>query len=344
MRREKGLAMKIFITCINGLIGAAPYAQAMVSDIAHQLGFRNMGIYVYDSKGESSESLSSRYDGIISSISPGDIIFFQHPTWNILKFEEGLIKRVKAYGGRVIIIVHDLEPLMFETSRFMLDFVIEIFNLAEALVVPSYNMKIFLMDNGIRTKMKFVVQEIWDYTTDIQFAQFPIYKKEIHFAGNPSKFLFCQQWNFNMPLKVYTSEECAGENVNVQVMGRMDPSSLLLELAKGGFGLVWYGDDYWRQYMKYNNSLKLSTYLAAGIPVIVPKGISNQYLIEKNHLGLVEDSLAEAVEKVKNMKEADYGGYVRSVKEFAPLIRNGYFTKRFLIDAVHLLMRQDMPD
>lgn len=334
--------MKIFITCINGLGGTASYAQSMVSDIAHQLGFRNMGIYVYDSKGESAESLSSRYDGIISGISPGDIIFFQHPTWNNLKFEEGLIRRIKAYGGRVIIVVHDLEPLMFETSRFMLDFVIEILNSAEALVVPSCNMKKFLLDNGIRTKMKFAVQEIWDYTTDIQFAQFPMYKKEIHFAGDPSKFLFCQRWNFNMPLKVYTSEGCAGKYV--QVMGRMDSSSLLLELAKGGFGLVWYGDDYLRQYLKYNNSLKISTYLAAGIPVIVPRGISNQYLIEKNHLGLVEDSLAEAVEKVRDMKEADYRGYVRSVREFAPLIRNGYFTKRFLIDAVHLLMRQDLSD
>lgn len=334
--------MKIFITCINGLVGTAAYAQAMVSDIAHQLGFRNMGIYVYDPKEESTESLSSRYDGIIASISPGDIIFFQHPTWNSLKFEEGLIERIKAYGGRVIIVVHDLEPLMFETSRFMLDFVINIFNSAEALVVPSYSMKKFLMDHGIRTKMRFVVQEIWDHTTDIQATQSPMYKKEIHFAGDPSKFLFCQRWNFDMPLKIYTAEGCAGENA--QVMGRMDPGSLLLELAKGGFGLVWYGDDLWRQYMKYNDSFKLSTYLAAGIPVIVPRGISNQYLIEKDHLGLVEDSLAEAVEKVRDMKEADYEGYVRNVKEFAPLIRNGYFTKRFLIDAVHQLMRQDLSD
>lgn len=94
--------MKIFITCINGLSGAAQYAQTMVSDIAHQLGFRNMGIFYYNSREESAESLSSRYDGIIASISPGDIVFFQHPTWHQLRFEEGLIRRIKAYGGRVV--------------------------------------------------------------------------------------------------------------------------------------------------------------------------------------------------------------------------------------------------
>ena len=121
----------------------------------------------------------------------------------------------------------------------------------------------------------------------------------------------------------------------------MDSSSLLLELAKGGFGLVWYGDEYWHQYMKYNNTFKLSTYLAAGIPVIVPKGISNQYLIEKNHLGLVMDSLDEAEEKVRNMEEVEYQEYVQYVQHFAPLIRNGYFTKKFLIDAIHALLRDN---
>lgn len=336
------MAMKVFITCMNRLGGAAGHAQEMVSDIAHRLGFRNMGIFLYNSSKESAQSLSSRYDGIIASISPGDIVFFQHPTWHQLKFEEGLINRIKAYGGRVIIVVHDIEALMIEGSRFMLGYVIGLFNSAEVLVVPSYSMISFLRENGIRENMKFVVQELWDYTTDIRFSQAPRLKKEIHFAGSPVKFSFPQQWNYDIPLKVYAEEPCTGENA--QGMGWMDSSSLLLELSKGGFGLVWYGNEYWRQYMKYNNSFKLSNYLAAGIPVIVPRGISNQYLIEKNHLGLVADSLEEAVEWIRNMGETEYREYVRHVKKFAPLIRNGYFTKRFLIDAIQTLMREDMTD
>lgn len=332
--------MRVFITCTNGLGGAAQDAQEMVSNIGHQLGFRNMGIYVYDSREESAESLSSRYDGIIASISPGDVVFFQHPTWNQLKFEEGLINRIKAYGGRIVIVVHDVEALMIESSRFMLKDVIGIFSSAEVLVVPSYSMKKFLQDNGIRKNMKFAVQEIWDYTADIRVSQMPKFQKEMHFVGSPSKFLFPQYWNYDIPLKVYTSEQCTGENV--QIMGWMEPGSLLLELSKGGFGLVWYGNEYWHQYMKYNNTIKLSAYLAAGIPVIVPRGISNQYLIEENHLGLIVDTLDEAVEYVRNMGEAEYQEYVQHVRSFSPLIRNGYFIKRFLIDAIQILMRADM--
>lgn len=334
--------MKVFITCLNGLGDTAQYAQVMVSDIAHQLGFRNMGIFFYNSREESDQSLSSRYDGIIASISPGDIVFFQHPTWHPLKFEEGLINRIKAYGGRIIMVVHDVEPLMIESSRFMMEYVINLYNSAEVLIVPSFAMKQFLQDNGIRKDMKFAVQEIWDYTTDIQFPQLPQFQKQIHFAGNPSKFLFPNQWGYDIPLKLYTSEQCTGQNV--ERMGWMNTSNLLLEIAKGGFGLVWYGDEYWHQYMRYNNSFKLSTYLAAGIPVIVPKGISNQYLIEKNHLGLVVDNLDEAVEQIKNMEESAYLEYVQHVRKISLLIRNGYFTKKFLIDAVHLLMRQDLTE
>lgn len=334
--------MKIFITCINGILGAAQEAQSMVSNIAHQLGFRNMGIYVYDSSEESAVSLSARYDGIIASISSGDIVFFQHPTWNQLKFEEGLIKRIKAYGGRIVIVIHDVESLMIENSRFMLRYAIELFNTAEVLVVPSYAMIKFLQENGIRDNIKFVVQELWDYTTDVCSSNIPEFQKEIHFAGKPSKFLFPLQWNYDVPLKVYSREQCTGKNV--QAMGWMEPSSLLRELSKGGFGLVWYGNEYWHEYMRYNNTLKLSTYLAAGIPVIAPRGISNQYLIEKNQLGMIVDSLEEAVEQVKSMEERQYREYVRHVLDFAPLIRNGYFTKRFLIDSIHALLRDDMKD
>ncbi len=333
--------MKAFITCINGMIGAAKEAQDMVSEIAHQMGFRNMGIFYYDSREESEERLSARFDGIIAGISPGDVVFFQYPTWNHIRFEEGLLRRINAYGGRVVIVVHDIEALMIESSRFMLGYMITLLNFAEVLVVPSYAMIDCLRDNGIRENMKFVVQEIWDYTTELRFSQEPKFQKEIHFAGSPSKFLFPQQWDFDVPLKLYTSEQCTGENV--QVMGWMERAALLLELSKGGFGLVWYGSEYWHEYMKYNNTIKLSAYLAAGIPVIVPRGISNQYLIEGNHLGFVVDSLEEAVERVKNMGEAEYQEYVRHVGNFAPLIRNGYFTKKFLIDAIQTLLREDIP-
>ena len=105
--------------------------------------------------------------------------------------------------------------------------------------------------------------------------------------------------------------------------------------------MLWYKNEYWHQYMRYNNTTKLSTYLVAGIPVIVPRGISNQYIIEGNHLGLVVDSLEEAIEKVQNITEQEYQEYAYHVRKFAILLRDGYLTRKLLTEAVHLIIRED---
>lgn len=335
--------MSVYITNRNGgaVDDIAQYAQRQTAEIAHQLGYKEMGIYAYNANVERDELLSVRLDGIIAGIQwKKDIVVYQFPSWNGGRFDLALMERIKAYGCRVIIFIQDVEALMFDYAQYLLPSLINLYNQAEVLVVPSYAMKNFLLENGVRKGMKVVVQEIWDYTTGIHFTALPKFKREIHFAGNPEKFLFPNKWDYDIPLRLYSSLPCTGKNV--QEMGWMEPDALLLELAKGGFGLLWYGDDFWRQYMGYNNSMKLSTYLAAGIPVIVPQGISNQYLIEKNRLGIVVNSLEEAVDGVRNITEEEYREYAESVGRFAMLLRNGYFTKKLLVEAVHLLFRDDM--
>ncbi len=336
----------LYITKTSGGIieDTAQYAQQQTAEIAHQMGYREMGIYRYNADAERDEILSARLDGIIAGLTwrNKDIVVCQLPSWNGVRFDRRLVRRIKTYHCHVIIFIQDVQALMFESNQYLLPDLVDLYNQAEVLIVPSHAMKKFLLENGIREGMKIVVQEIWDYTTDIHFTGPPKFKKEIHFAGNPEKFLFPNKWDYDILLKLYSDKPCTGKNV--QSIGWIEPSALLLELKKGGFGLLWYGDDFWHQYMSYNNSMKLSTYLAAGIPVIVPRGISNQYLIEKNRLGIVVDSLEEAVEKVKNIIEQEYREYTESVGRFATLLRNGYFTKRLLVEAVHALFREDLGD
>lgn len=289
--------------------------QSQTAEIAFRLGYREMGIYHYNTSAESVESRNSRLDGMIAGIQWGDIVVCQFPTWNGLQFERALVNHIKAYHCHIVIFIHDVPALMFESDRYLMGEIADLYNQSEVLIVPSYTMKEFLLENGVRADMKFVIQEIWDFTTDIQFMDLPRLKKEIHFAGDLGRFLFSHQWDYHVPLKLYSDKPCTGKTV--QRMGRMNPSALLLELAKGGFGLVWYGDECWHQYMKYNSNTKLSTYLAAGIPVINPRGISNQYLVEENHLGLVVESLDEAVDKALNVSEKEYQEYVHCIENFA---------------------------
>ena len=331
--------MNLYITRINGMGDMTQMMQCMTAEIAHQLGFREMGIYHYNANAENARDRAVRFDGIIAGISAGDIVVCQFHTWNGLKFERGLVEHIKAYHGRIIIFIHSLEALMIRGSRFMLGETVELYNQAEALIVPSYEMKKFLTDSGIRSDMKLIVQEMWDYTTDISFHKSPAFRKEIHCTGRGDS-QYVNDWNYEIPLKVYSPTASKGKNI--YRMGALDQEELVINLSEGGFGLEWYHDEQAYEYMRYGNSFSLSRYLAAGIPVIVPAGISSQKLIEENHLGLVVDSLEEAIKSVDLMSESEYQEYVRHVGRFAPGLRNGCYTKKCLTDAVQALFREDI--
>lgn len=334
--------MNVYITKLNGMFfqSTEQYAQHMTANIAHSIGIREMGIYRYHAAKESEEDRGRRLDGVIAGLCAGDLVICQFPTWNGLEFEQALVRHIKAYHGRIVIFIHDLEAVMSENRRDTLPDTIRLYNEAEVLIAPSYRMKQFLLEHGLRPGMRLIVQEIWDYPTRLSLSGTKTLKREIHFAGNPDRFPFVNTWNYEAVLNVYTDQACQGNQV--RRMGWMMPDRLLMELSEGGFGLVWYANETWRQYLSVNNSLKLSTYLAAGIPVIVPKGISNQSMIEVNHLGIAVDTLEEAAQAVKDMTEPEYQEYLSAVSRFAPLLREGLFTKKCLLDAIHMLMRKDL--
>ena len=331
---EEVVEMNIYVTKVNGLSlwNPSQYIQWMTIEIAAQIGFREMGIFCYDGRTESIESLRSRIDGIIAGLSWGeDVVICQFPTGNGFRFEQELISRLKLYRCRIVIFNSTMEGLLRESNHDKMLKTIELYNQAKALIIPSLAMRQFLLDNGIRKDMKFIIQDMWDYAMDINFFSDPQFHREFHFLGG--SFAGIDNWNGGLPLKLYAASSKQGKNI--YHMGELPPGNLTSELSKGGFGLVWYQDEDSKHCMQYDVSFSLARYLAAGIPVIVPAGISNQMIIEENHLGLVVNSLDEAIEAVGTMAEAEYQQYIRSVRQFAQIVRKGYYTKKCLVDAVH---------
>ena len=332
--------MNVYITKVNGLSlwNTSQYRQWMTVEIAEQLGLREMGIFCYNGSNESFESLRSRIDGMIAGLSWGeDVVICQFPTGNGFKFEWELVSRLKLYRCRVVIFNNAPEAFICESDKDRLLETIKLYNQAEVLIIPSLMMRRFLLDNGIRREMKFVIQEMWDYIIDMNFFCSPQFRREIHFVGN--NFAGVDKWNNTLPLKLYAASAKQGENIHS--MGELPPGNLVSELSKGGFGLVWYQDEDSRRCMEYGASFTLTRYLAAGIPVIVPVGISNQTLIEKNHLGLIVNSLDEAIEAIESMKKSEYQDYIRCVGQFAPALRSGYYSKKCMIEAVQAVCRKD---
>lgn len=329
--------MKLHITNLYGMAreSTATIAQNAVQKIATQLGFRELGIYFYHASAETIEERSRRLDGILASVSMGDVVIFQTPTWNGLEFEREFLSKLKLLNVKIIVFVHDVIPLMFKANEFLMQDYINLYNMADSIILPSEAMKEKLLQKGLNVK-KIIFQRMWDHPHDLNLHE-PIFKKEIYFAGNLSRFPELKTWEGTVPLTVFSNEEQFSLLYQVHIAGWKTDEEMLLELSKGGFGLVWTTHQNEEQNIDYysmNVSYKLSTYLAAGIPVIIPATLSNSDFIVEQGLGFVVDNLEEANLLVEQLSEEDYFQMCSRVRYFSFLLSQGFFAKQFLLQAV----------
>lgn len=329
-------------THITNLYGQSSESTAMISQnmtaqVARELGMNELGIYNYPITVDSPGELSTRLDGIIASVSAEDIVILQLPTWNSLEFEQALVNKLKSYRNvKIAIYLHDVVPLQFKSNYYLMAPYIELFNQVDSLIVPSENMKNRLIEEGL-TIENIIIQQMWDHPIAYDLAK-TTFKREIHFAGSAKKFDFVKDWAGETPLKVYSNP--IGEDLNEKItyLGWHSDAALVSHLSEGGFGLVWTENPDIQEYFALCNSYKLGTYLAAGIPVIVPRNLSNAQLINDHQLGFVVDSLEEADAIIAKISMEEYEVFKENVANFAFLLRTGQFTKKVLTDAIHQIV------
>ena len=106
---------KVHITNLYGMAGDSTVilAQNAVTEIARSMGFREIGIYFYNITTDSPGERSKRLDGIMASISFGDIVIFQSPTWNGWEFDAEFVAKMKDLRVKLVVFIHDVVPLMF---------------------------------------------------------------------------------------------------------------------------------------------------------------------------------------------------------------------------------------
>ena len=331
------MARKTFITRLNGMarVSTAQIAQQLVSEVGRELGTYDMAVYRYPVEYDSEMELVKRLDGIIAGVGHGDHIIFQYPTWNDRIFDEYFLRQIRQFPDvQVTIFVHDVVGLMWsENIPYVSEEIYHIFNKADSLILPSKHMHERLLKEGLSSTIPVTYQEIWNHRAslvlnDIEKSNY----KKVHFAGEVTKFKFVQKWTEMISLDIYCWESIEELPDMVKNNGWKDDTELLLTLSKGGWGLVWSENDGVSNYFRYCNSFKQGLYLAAGIPLIIPKGISNEHLIIENGLGIAVESLSEAVEIINSMTFEEYEQMVKRVREFSSLIREADFTRRALIN------------
>ena len=184
-----------------------------------------------------------------------------------------------------------------------------------------------------------MIQNIWDYAVEFDLEK-PKYMKRLFFSGAPERFPFLEQWNYNTPMVLYRDMQLMDAGLNIEVRGYQPEYRFLQELSEGGFGLVWSSNES-KDYYKMLQPYKVATYLAAGIPIILQKGLVSEEIVLKNRLGFVAESLEEADAIVQSTTEAEYNEMVNRISEFNFLIKSGWFTRKMLTDAVMWLLNDN---
>lgn len=327
--------MRIHFTNLYGMAkeSVALMAQNTSTEIAKTFGANELSIFFYDHSQEPWPEKSARFDGIVAGLGFGDVVFFQSPSWNNNEWDTDFINRLKLYQAKLVIFIHDIPPLMFAQNAFLLPVYIEMYNKADAVIVPSEKMRDFLIEKGMTVK-NIIIQKMWDFTHNVELYQ-PQHLKKLFFPGNPTRFPELYNWNFETPLHVFSKKEITDPHDFIHE-GWKEKSELLIELSKGGFGLVWETGEC-PEYYEMNLSYKLSCYLAAGIPVVVPETISNVDYIKEKGLGIVVSSLEEANRAVQFCTDEQYNQMVNNIKFVSGLIKDGYFTRKVIVDSMMAL-------
>jgi len=122
------------------------------------------------------------------------------------------------------------------------------------------------------------------------------------------------------------------EGKNVCYKGVCTPDELPARTSQYDFGLVWDGDSIegcegdTGNYVKYNSPYKISSYLAAGIPVIVWDKMAVAQFVKDNKIGIVVNSLSELTDSLFSLTKGEYEMLRNNVKGVrTKLTRGGYY-------------------
>lgn len=326
--------MKKYITNLYGQSpqSTAMAAQNMITDIAKTMGYKEISIEAYPVREDTQEEKLKRIEGILAPVSNDSMAIAQMPSWNGIAFDQYFLESLRKRVDKLVVFVHDFVPLMFANNAYLFDQYLAAYNLADLVILPSQKMKDILMEHGLTQPV--LIQNVWDHVTTLNLTVQPRLERKLNFLGNMTRFPFVKDWENDLRLEVYSNGQAEAKG-NMRVMGWQPEDQVLRALNQGGFGLVWsenIENQYEREYSEMNVSFKFSTYLAAGLPLVVNKGIAKEDFVTKYNLGIAVDNLEEAVDYVNSVTEQEYNVLVNNVKTIGSLIKEGFFTRQLLLE------------
>lgn len=277
--------------------------------------------------------------GMVISIKPKSLIIIQYPLFGLKGYFRLFIRALKFKNCFFACVVHDLNSLRYQKSDQEISNEIRNLNVYDVLISHNNKMTEWLKSKSIQTKV--INLQVFDYLYNHEnlFNRLSTFKKgerEVVFAGNLGRGKFIYDLDKivkNIKIKLYgpgLDLKSFEKQKHVKWEGTFAAEELV-EKLKGNFGLIWDGDDIeqcggqFGDYIAYNNPHKISLYLAAGLPIILPTKAALSTFVIDNNIGVVVNSLSELSDVIASIDENKYEIMIKNIKLISDKLKAGGF-------------------
>jgi len=231
--------------------------------------------------------------------------------------------------------------LLIDDISFSLE--CDLFEHADKILVFNKEMARVIKQRYGISRRKFVYYEVLDLGAQFYLAQRTVKKRKgrgIIYAGNLSLERVGELGLYLKKLPAGVDFQLIGPNgewfrkldfgCSIKYLGVLTGIEFYSALSKVDFGLVWY-PQHLSGYLKFGSSSKFSSYIVAGLPVLVD--VHSRYVAEitkKYNVGIVGKNLLDLFIKAKYIDCDNYYTLRNNVISLGNRIRMGYFIKRAL--------------
>lgn len=340
MRNKYQFCIRFLNTTTNS---AATKAIIDCNSIFSKAGYKDYTVTVWDNANRAKyyPHLLKELLKFFAGIKKGSLVVIQYPLLSINNvFGAFFINVLRLKKVSFFCVIHDIESLRTGgKDAALIRKEISNLNYYDTVIAHNPSMLQWLKEQGVTTKM--VPLMLFDYLVNVPETAVPrrTAERKIVFAGNLSKSNFIYDikdinWHFNVYGPNFKPEQ--SRNGNLVWQGQFSAEEIVSKMD-GSFGLIWDGekadtfDEVLGNYLKYNNPHKCSLYLAAGLPVIVPRQSAIASFVQANNLGLLIDSLYDLNSVV--LDDVTYEAMRQNVLKVREQVIKGAYLQRALQEA-----------
>uniref|UniRef100_A0A7C1PDN7 Glucosyltransferase 3-like C-terminal domain-containing protein n=1 Tax=Thermofilum pendens TaxID=2269 RepID=A0A7C1PDN7_THEPE len=120
----------------------------------------------------------------------------------------------------------------------------------------------------------------------------------------------------------------------------LNEEELVRNISHADFGLLYYGTRA-SSYLIFGSSMKFSTYIVSGLPVITTSdAVYPALLVRRYNVGWVISNVEQLGDLLEEIDEVEYNRVRRNVLALSQKIRRGYFFKKALVSSIRRVSRR----